>query len=120
MCSVAPLVTKTSFSGETMDEQLKKGLLEGCVLRCIRGQPSYGYKIIDDLLPLLEVSESTLYPVLKRLETQGLVNTYTQEYNGRLRKYYAITSLGIMALDSFREKAQKVIKITDFIIGGNQ
>ena len=100
-----------------MDEQLKKGLLEGCVLRCIRGAPSYGYKIIDDLAPLLEVSESTLYPVLKRLESQGLVNTYSQEYNGRLRKYYAITDGGINALDSFRGKASRIIEIADYISG---
>jgi len=102
-----------------MDEQLKRGLLEGCVLRCICHQPSYVYKIISDLERLIEVSESTLYPVLKRLEAQGLVSSYTQEYNGRLRRYYAITHLGAITLENYKDKMHKIIDITSFICGGN-
>jgi len=102
-----------------MDEQLKKGLLEGCVLRCIRKEPSYGYKIIDDMAAHIAVSESTLYPVLKRLEAQQLVKTYTMEHNGRLRRYYSITDGGIAALENFKTKAAKIVEITNFICTEN-
>ena len=58
-----------------MDAQLKKGLLEVCVLSAIREEESYGYKIISDLAPYIEISESTLYPILRRLESGGFVTT---------------------------------------------
>ena len=74
-----------------MDAQLKKGLIEICVLCSIEKEESYGYKIISDLAPYIEVSESTLYPILRRLESSGAVTTHTEEYNGRLRKYFKIT-----------------------------
>ena len=78
-----------------MDTQLKKGLLDVCVLSVLREQPSYGYKIIADMAPYTAISESTLYPILKRLEGAGLVTVHSREYNGRLRKYYAVTDAGI-------------------------
>ena len=77
-----------------MDTQLKKGLLDVCVLSVLREGESYGYKIISDIAPYIEISESTLYPILKRLEATGAVTTRSREYNGRLRKYYAITEKG--------------------------
>ena len=77
-----------------MDAQLKKGLLELCVLVSLKKEESYGYKIISDISPYIEVSESTLYPILKRLEATGCLTTRTKEYNGRLRKYYMITEAG--------------------------
>ena len=69
-----------------MDAQLKKGLLEVCVLVSLKKEESYGYKIISDISPYIEISESTLYPILKRLEQTGCLTTRTKEYNGRLRK----------------------------------
>ena len=77
-----------------MDAQLKKGLLEVCVLAALKKEESYGYKIISDVSPYIEISESTLYPILKRLETTGCLTTRSKEYNGRLRKYYMITERG--------------------------
>ena len=77
-----------------MDAQLKKGLLEVCVLVSLKKEESYGYKIISDVSPYIEISESTLYPILKRLEATGCLTTRTKEYNGRLRKYYMITDAG--------------------------
>jgi PadR family transcriptional regulator PadR len=77
-----------------VDAQLKKGLLEVCVLVSLKKEESYGYKIISDISPYIEVSESTLYPILKRLESTGCLTTRTKEYNGRLRKYYMITEAG--------------------------
>ena len=77
-----------------MDAQLKRGVLEICVLAAMRDEDTYGYKIIKDLSPFMEVSESTLYPILKRLEQSGCVSEYSVEHNGRLRKYYRITEAG--------------------------
>ena len=77
-----------------MDIQLKKGLLEICVLASLEREESYGYKIIDDVTHYIDINESTLYPILKRLELGGALTTRSQEHNGRLRKYYQITEVG--------------------------
>ena len=75
-----------------MDIQLKRGLLDVCVLAAIKNEDSYGYKIIKDIKPYIEMSESTLYTILKRLEICRMLTVYTLEHSGRLRKYYHITS----------------------------
>lgn len=103
-----------------MDIQLKKGLLEGCVLRSIRYEESYGYKIIQDITPYVEISESTLYPVLKRLESAGCVTTYTAEHNGRLRRYYMITELGIKRIEEFKQDLNTFMRISDYICNDNR
>ena len=74
-----------------MDIQLKRGLLDVCVLAAIRNKDSYGYQIIKDMKPYLELSESTLYTILKRLEAASLLTVRSVEPEGRLRKYYHIT-----------------------------
>lgn len=102
-----------------MDAQLKKGLLEVCVLSAIRKEASYGYKIISDLAPYIEISESTLYPILRRLESSGAVSTWSGEYNGRLRKYFRITPIGLKKIQDFIEAMEQFRKISDFIQGGN-
>ena len=78
-----------------MDIQLKRGLLDVCVLAAIKNEDSYGYKIIKDLKPYVELSESTLYTILKRLETARMLTVRSAEHDGRLRKYYHITQAGI-------------------------
>ena len=78
-----------------MEIQLKKGVLEICVLSALERGESYGYKIISDLQGIIEISESTLYPILKRLEAGGCLTTRTAEFSGRLRRYYKITRLGL-------------------------
>ena len=88
-----------------MDIQLKRGLLDVCVLAAIKNEDSYGYKIIKDMKPYLELSESTLYTILKRLEMANLLVTRTAEHGGRLRKYYHITEQGIARIEEFRDKA---------------
>ena len=70
-----------------MDAQLKRGLLDVCVTAAIKDEESYGYKIIKDMNPYMEMSESTLYTILKRLETAELITVRSAEHNGRLRKY---------------------------------
>ena len=101
-----------------MDSQLKKGLLDVCVLSVLREGESYGYKIISDLAPYIEISESTLYPILKRLEAAGAVTTQSREYNGRLRKYYKITDKGLQKIDEFIENAREFERIYQFISNG--
>lgn len=102
-----------------MDAQIKKGLLDACILAALEHGDSYGYKIIDDTRDVIEISESTLYPILKRLEQSGYLTARTSEYNGRLRKYYSITKHGVVRLQEFREMLRGMDKIYEFILGGN-
>ncbi|MBE5751204.1 MAG: PadR family transcriptional regulator [Clostridiales bacterium] len=101
-----------------MDAQLKKGLLEICVLTAVKNEESYGYKIISDLAPHVEISESTLYPILRRLESSGAVTVRTAEYNGRLRKYFRITAIGKQKIRDFIETMQEFERISNFIMQG--
>lgn len=98
-----------------MDIQLKRGLLDVCVLAAIKGEDSYGYRIIKELSPFVEISESTLYPILRRLETAEQLSVRTAEHNGRLRKYYRITEKGLARLAEFRAEWEEIIRIYQFI-----
>lgn len=99
-----------------MDIQLKRGILDVCVLAAIRSEDSYGYKIIKDLKPYIEMSESTLYTILKRLESADMLIVRTAEHNGRLRKYYHITDAGIRRIEDFKEEWREVMSMYRFII----
>ncbi len=101
----------------TTDVQLKRGLLETCVLAAIKKEDSYGYKIIKDISPYIEISESTLYPILKRLESSGSITVYSVEHNGRLRKYYRITDSGKNKISEFLVDWKDVTKAYNFISG---
>ena len=103
-----------------MDIQLKKGMLDVCVLAVLRREESYGYKIISDVAPYIEISESTLYPILKRLESSGAVKTRTKEHNGRLRRYYMITEKGLKKIDEFIEDIEELKKIYAIILGDSK
>ncbi len=98
-----------------MDTQLKRGLLEICVLAAIKNEDSYGYKIIRDIKPYLTISESTLYPILKRLHMSGMISEYSIEHNGRLRKYYHINDSGLDRLEEFDDEWQKIVAIYKFV-----
>jgi len=98
-----------------MDIQLKRGLLDVCVLAAIKNKDSYGYQIIKDMKPYLELSESTLYTILKRLETAGHLTIRTMEHGGRLRKYYQITESGLKRIEEFREDWKEILSIYQFI-----
>ncbi len=100
-----------------MDIQLKKGLLEFCVLAVLNKSDSYGYQIIKDISTCIEISESTLYPILKRLETASFLKTYSVEHNSRLRKYYQITNEGKEHINEFLNEWQQVMDIYNFIKG---
>jgi PadR family transcriptional regulator PadR len=101
-----------------MDAQMKKGLLEVCVLSAIRDEESYGYKIISELEPYIKISESTLYPILRRLESSAAVTTRSAEHNGRLRKYYRITAVGRAKIAEFIEDMEEFKRISHFITRG--
>ena len=98
-----------------MDIQLKRGLLDVCVLAAIRSEDSYGYKIIKDMKPYIELSESTLYTILKRLEAAKMLTVRTAEHDGRLRKYYHITDNGLKRIDEFRNDWKEILSIYRFV-----
>ena len=98
-----------------MDNQLKRGLLDVCVLAAIKNEDSYGYQIIKDLKPCVELSESTLYTILKRLEAARMLTVRSAEHGGRLRKYYRITPLGLRRIEEFREEWKEIVSIYQFV-----
>lgn len=98
-----------------MDIQLKRGLLDVCVLAAICGEDSYGYKIIKDLKPCIELSESTLYTILKRLEGADMLTVRSTEHGGRLRKYYHITEKGLLRIEEFKNEWREIMTIYRFV-----
>ncbi|MGE4571336.1 MAG: PadR family transcriptional regulator [Candidatus Izemoplasmatales bacterium] len=98
-----------------MDIQLKKGLLDLMVLASIKYNDSYGYKIIQDISSIMDISESTLYPILKRLEKQKLVTTYNTTHNSRIRKYYKINKEGLNKLKESIDDFDEIKRMYEFI-----
>ena len=98
-----------------MDIQLKRGLLDVCVLAAIKDGESYGYKIIKDIKPYIELSESTLYTILKRLESASMLTVRTAEHDGRLRKYYLIPEAGIARIEEFKSDWREILSIYKFV-----
>ena len=105
-----------------MDVQMKRGLLDVCVLSAIKMNDgiSYGYQIIKDIKPYVEMSESTLYPILRRLETGSYLTSTSREHNGRLRKYYHLTPEGLRKIDSFAEDFREITSIYNFVSQENK
>lgn len=100
-----------------MDVQLKRGIIEICVLASLYKEDSYGYKIIKDTSKYVDLSESTLYPILKRCETNDLLSVRSAEHNGRLRKYYQITDKGKDKIKVFLLEWKDIMEIYSFIEG---
>lgn len=99
-----------------MDIQMKRGMLDILVLAAIKDEESYGYKIIKDVKPYMELSESTLYTILKRLEGAELLTVRSIEHGGRLRKYYKITSEGLKRIDDFKNEWKEMLSIYNFVV----
>jgi len=99
-----------------MDVQLKRGLLEVCVLAAIKNEESYGYKIIKDMKPYIDISESTLYTILKRLELSEMLTVRTSEHGGRLRKYYRITKAGLGRIEDFKDEWSEMMAVYQFVM----
>lgn len=100
-----------------MDTQLKRGILDVCVLSALLPADSYGYQIIKDVSPHMKISESTLYPILRRLEAGGFLSTYSRAHNSRLRKYYSITTAGVEKIAEFLKEWESIMKLYSFIKG---
>lgn len=98
-----------------MDTQRKKGVLEVCVLSVLSQGASYGYMINGEVSKCIEITESTLYPLLKRLESSGCLTTYKEEYNGRTRKYYQITDAGRQKIKDFLDEWEQMQRIYQFV-----
>ena len=98
-----------------MDTQIKRGLLDVCVLAAIKSEDSYGYQIIKDVKPYVDISESTLYPILRRLEAAELLTVRSAEHNGRLRKYYHITAAGLDRIEAFKAEWAEIMSIYRFV-----
>lgn len=98
-----------------MDSQLKRGLLEVCVLAAIKNEDSYGYKIIKDMKPYIKMTESTLYTILKRLELSNMITVYSSEHDGRIRKYYHITKAGLGRIEDFKDEWKEAMSIYKFV-----
>ena len=103
-----------------MEIQLKRGLLDVCVLAAIKNEDSYGYKIIKDMKPYVEISESTLYPILRRLESAKMLTVRSAEHNGRLRKYYRITDAGMKRIEEFKDEWKEMLSIYRFVVKEEQ
>lgn len=101
-----------------MDAQLRRGMLDVCVLRSLTGGESYGYAIIKDISPYVTISESTLYPILKRLEGAGCLTVRSAEHNGRLRKYYCITDRGRERISDFLTEWEDIMRAYSFVKEG--
>ncbi|MCL2546480.1 MAG: PadR family transcriptional regulator [Oscillospiraceae bacterium] len=99
-----------------MNKEIKKGLLDACVLKLLEEKESYGYAVTADMRELIDVSDSSLYPVLRRLEQSGCLTTYHRPYNGRMRKYYEITPAGLRCLAEMRRDWQEVIAVVQHIM----
>ena len=98
-----------------MDNQLKRGLLDVCVLAAIEKEESYGYEIIKNVKPYVELSESTLYTILKRLENARMLTVRSAEHDGRLRKYYSITASGLERIEEFKRDWKEIMEIYRFV-----
>lgn len=102
--------------GDDVDIQLKRGLTEICVLALLARGDSYGYRLAKDSEQLLPMSESTLYPVLKRLQEAGAVDSYSTEYAGRLRRYYTLTPEGWAQMQAFITEWEQLGRVYDFVV----
>ncbi len=109
------MIYSITIGGTIVDTQLKRGSLDICVLAALLKEDSYGYKIIKDLNNTIEISQSTLYPILKRLEKNGYISTYTIEHQGRLRKMFKISNSGIEKIKDYLLDFKELIKVYDFI-----
>ena len=101
-----------------LDAQMRRGFLEICVLAALAREDSYGYKIVKDMSACVSVTESTLYPILRRLESAGSLSVYSVEHNGRRRKMDHITPRGRQQLQDFVADWGEIAAMYEFIKGG--
>ncbi len=96
--------------------QLGTALLDACVLAILSKEDTYGYVLTQNVKQVMDVSESTLYPVLRRLQKENYLETYDMQFQGRNRRYYRITALGVNTLkiyidewNSYKNEVDKIL-----------
>lgn len=99
-----------------MSIPISAGLLDSMVLATVKKADTYGYEITQYIRSAVEISESTLYPVLRRLQKNNMLETYDREYMGRNRRYYRITPGGEQALSQYRVEWNEHKKRVDSIL----
>lgn len=103
-----------------MNVQFKKGVLDLCVLSMLKGSDQYGYELASTLSELIQISDGTVYPILRKLATDGMVTTYLQEsQSGPPRKYYKLTGLGRKTLTALLEEWMTFTQSVNTIVGGD-
>ncbi len=101
-----------------MTFQLTAPLLDACVLGIVRSEDSYGYTLTQKVQQVVDISESTLYPVLRRLQKSGCLKTYDAPFQGRNRRYYAITDEGRRMLSFYENEWDEYKGKVDGLIRG--
>lgn len=99
--------------------QLGTALLDTCVLSVLMKEDMYGYNLTQNIKDIITISESTLYPVLRRLEKENYLTTYDQAFQGRNRRYYQITELGTEKLQEYKNEWKTYKEKVDKILGGD-
>ena len=104
-----------------MNTQYKKGVLELCVLSMLKGKDRYGYEISDNLSKRIDIADGTVYPILRKLKSDGLVTTYlSEESGGPPRKYYSLTQLGQSTFEADRAEYLEFAKTVESMLKENK
>lgn len=101
-----------------MTFQLGSALLDACVLAVLDKEDAYGYILTQNVKSVMDISESTLYPVLRRLQKENMLTTYDSPFNGRNRRYYKITDEGRKQLSSYKTEWNTYKERIDTIMRG--
>ncbi|NCB73633.1 MAG: PadR family transcriptional regulator [Clostridia bacterium] len=100
-----------------MNTQYKKGVLELCVLSMLKDKDRYGYEISDNLSKSIDIADGTVYPILRKLKSDGLVTTYlSEESGGPPRKYYSLTELGKSTFENDRAEYLEFAKTVESML----
>lgn len=103
-----------------MTFQLGSALLDACVLAIVDKEDAYGYSLTQQIQSVMDISESTLYPVLRRLQKADCLTTYDQPYQGRNRRYYQITDQGRIRLLELLKEWQRYKEMVDYVLLGGK
>jgi len=102
-----------------VNSQFKKGIIELCVIAVIAKKDMYGYEVIDTISSVLDVNENTIYPILRRLTEQDLLENYVVTTAiGAPRKYYRLTQKGIKRFEELRQEWVSFLGGVVQLIGG--
>lgn len=103
-----------------MGFKIESALLEACVLSVLLQGDTYGYELTQSMKEVLDISESTLYPVLRRLQKEDYLKTYDQPFQGRNRRYYSVTAEGKEKCEIYRKEWKRYKEQLDFLLNGGE